>query len=169
MTSTTEFSGDSKQINIANGLGRTICCTGNLPPADQPPNEQSDAPEPLSGSVCTFCKTDYKYSLDKLSVYPICPTCKLELDKKIFPLWVKLFFAGVLILVVFSVIWNWRFFESYTDLKNGFKAYQEKNVSKAASLMTKASKEVPEAADLASMASYFTGIDLLTKDKPTEA
>ena len=147
-----------------------ICCTGDLPVTDGPEGEENIKPESTSGTVCAFCKTDYKYPLDRLSVYPICPTCKVELDKKIFPLWVKLFFAGVIVLVIFSVIWNWRFFESYSDFKNGMKAaYQEKDAPRAASLLTKASKEVPEAHDLASMANYFTGIDLLTKDRSTEA
>jgi hypothetical protein len=147
-----------------------ICCSGEMQPGDNPASGNEENSEHLPDSACAFCKTDFGGApLEKLSVYPICETCKTELDKKIFPLWVKLFFAGVMLLVIFSIFFNGRFYAAYMNVKQANAAYTEKNVAKAAYLMTKASNEVPEAADLALLANFFTGIDLLTRDKSTEA
>lgn len=146
----------------------TISCiesdgiNSNEIPVDGP----SDSP---SGSICSFCKKDFGTPLNKLSVYPICKDCKLNLNKSIFPAWVKLFFGGILLIVAFSIFWNWRFYSAYINIKKANKAFSEKNTGNAANLMSKAAGQVPEANDLAAMAAYFKGIDLLSKDKSTLA
>jgi tetratricopeptide (TPR) repeat protein len=129
-----------------------------------------DVPEaPPSESVCAFCKNDYGHLLNKLSVYPICDSCKVALNKQIFPTWVKLFFGGVLLVVVFSIFWNWRFYSAYINFQKANKAYFKQNTTDAAKFMTKAAEDVPETPDIAKMAAYFRGIDLLVKDKSTAA
>src|SRR5258708_17262214 len=94
------------------------CCSGEMPQGDNPPSGNEENSEHLPDSACAFCKTDFGGApLEKLSVYPICEACKTELDKKIFPLWVKLFFAGVMLLVVFSIFFNGRFYAAYMNVK----------------------------------------------------
>ena len=163
-----------KQIHFNNVVHRThhysISCSGEISENEHGEISQNPQEEEIaSKSICAFCNTDFGTRLNKLSVYPICDSCKVNLDKRIFPAWVKLFFAGVLVLVVFSIFWNWRFYSAYLDLKKANQASEQKNVTGAADYMTRASKEVPEAQDVGEMASYYTGIDLLTKDKSTQA
>jgi hypothetical protein len=148
----------------------SICASGEISEDHLSPVAEDREAELVSGSVCAFCKRDFEgIALDKISVYPICEGCKTDLNNKTFPLWVKLFFGGVIVLVLFSVFWNWRFYDGYINTKAATSAYVAGDVTKAALLMTKAAKDVPEATDIGSLAHYFSGIDLLKKDKSTEA
>lgn len=138
------------------------------PPCAETLSQPVEAPWP--DSKCAFCKKDFEYiTLDKISIYRICEDCKADIKKKIFPLWVKLFFAGTLVIVLFSLFWNWRFYSAYLNIEEANRAARRDNISKAANLMTRASKDVPEVTSLSEMASYYTGIDFLRKDKSTEA
>lgn len=134
---------------------------------DSVPVQQAENLEEIASSdaVCAFCKTDFGTPLNKISVYPICDNCSADLKKKIFPQWVKLFFGGVILLVIFSIFWNWRFFAAYNNLKKANIASSKSDVSNAAYFMTKAAEEVPETRDLVEMAAYFRGIEFLSKDK----
>lgn len=123
-----------------------------------------------AGSVCRFCNKDFEgQTLQKISVYPICDDCKANLDQQIFPLWVKAFFVGILALVIFSVVWNWRFFDGYLNLKQSVKAFSEGRSSDAARIAAKVHDDVPEAADLQNLYYYYNGYDQLTKDHSAQA
>jgi hypothetical protein len=149
----------------------SISCSGNITDdSNDTDNQISPVDDQISESTCAFCKNNFEGTqLDKLSVYPICDACKTNLNKKVLPLWVKLFFTGVLILVAFSIFWNWRFYSAYLNIKKANIAAGDRNISKAAALMAKASEQVPEIHNIAEMASYYKGIDLLNKDRSTEA
>ncbi|SDP32820.1 hypothetical protein SAMN05428975_1169 [Mucilaginibacter sp. OK268] len=145
-----------------------ISCSENINDEKEQPVEGPEVTP--SGSVCAFCQQDFgDVTLNKLSVYPICDNCKLNLDKSIFPSWVKLFFAGVLVLVVFSIFWNWRFYSAYRNIKHANEAFGKQSFSGAANFMSEASAQVPEISDLAEMAAYFKAVDLLSKDKSAAA
>jgi tetratricopeptide (TPR) repeat protein len=117
-------------------------------------------------TICFVCgKDNGDTSLSKLSYYAICDTCNTELKARIFPNWVKGFFAAIILLVIFSSAWNWRFFQSYKNLKSSNAAFSTGNYEKASTLMKKASEQVPEVEDLKTLYFYFNGIDLLSKDK----
>lgn len=146
----------------------TISCSEDINDEKEQPVEGPETPP--SGSVCAFCQQDFgDVMLNKLSVYPICDNCKINLDKSIFPSWVKLFFAGVLVLVIFSIFWNWRFYSAYRNIKHANEAFGQKSFSGAANFMGEASAQVPEISDLAEMAAYFEGVNLMSKDKSTAA
>jgi len=134
------------------------------------PTTEVGPDDTLNESVCAFCNTEHEGKiLPKHSVYPICDNCKTDLDKSIFPLWVKLFFAGVLALVIFSIFWNWRFFSAYNDIKKSNSYYTSADVAKAAGYMQHAAENVPESKDVVAMASYFTALKLLQEDKSAAA
>jgi hypothetical protein len=153
----------------------TACFSGEgeLPETNENsmPAQEEKTPEEITNpdAVCAFCKTDYGTPLNKLSVYPICNNCSVDLEKKIFPQWVKLFFGGVILLVVFSIFWNWRFYAAYNNLNKANMAFSKSDVSNAAQFMSKAAEEVPETRDLVQMAAYFRGIEFLSKDKSASA
>lgn len=134
------------------------------------PGENPEDDTDVSGSTCAFCKNQFEGTqLGRLSVYPICESCRVDIARKTFPLWVKLFFTGVLILVAFSIFWNWRFYSAYQGIKNANIAAGKGDIAGAAEKMGNAGKQVPEVKEIAEMASYYKGIDLLNKDKSTEA
>ncbi|AMR32861.1 hypothetical protein A0256_16260 [Mucilaginibacter sp. PAMC 26640] len=116
--------------------------------------------------TCALCKKEFADNkLEKLGSFHICTACKTDLNKQIFPLWVKAFFAGVLALVVFSIFWNWRFFAAYQELNSANKTFSEGKMEVAATTMKDASENVPEVTILADMAHFYKGISYLSKDK----
>lgn len=53
-------------------------------------------------TVCFNCAQDFgERPLEKLGSYPVCRDCDDAIKQKVFPTWVKAFFMGVLVLVVF--------------------------------------------------------------------
>ena len=121
-------------------------------------------------TICTNCSKDFgRKVLNKISNFPICEECEETIKNRSFPNWVKLFFVGVLAIVIFSFCWNWRFYSSYRNIKKTGIALQNADYAQAAKLMQTASEEVPEVEDVKVLAAYYNGLSLLVSDKSTEA
>lgn len=121
-------------------------------------------------TICASCGQDFGDTiLKKISRYPICDPCSVAINNRAFPGWVKLFLAALLLIVLFSFYWNWRFYAAFNNIKASNLAFQQANYAEAASLMQSASKKIPEVPDVDAFASYFSGIALLKEDKPVEA
>ena len=121
-------------------------------------------------TVCSFCgKDNGNTDLQKISNNPICEECELKMKTRAFPSWVKLFFSIVILLIIFSYIWNWRFYQAYRDLNKSNDFAAEGKFEKATTLMLNASNKVPEINDIKLLATYYNGIDLLDKDKSSQA
>ncbi len=121
-------------------------------------------------TICASCNKDFgEIELKKISVYPVCEACQVDIKNKAFPTWVKGFFLGVSAIVVIGFIWNWKYYQAYNDIKQANNLFEAADYENAALLMFRASHAVSEVEDLKTIASYFHGIDLLSKDKNTEA
>lgn len=121
-------------------------------------------------TICSSCSKDSGDSpLRRLGSYPICDSCEQALQAKIFPAWVKAFFAGVMLLVVFSLAWNWRFIEAYYQIKKTEDVLVSGSVNEAADLFAGISTNVPEISDFRQMANYYKGLRLLQEDHGVEA
>ncbi len=124
----------------------------------------------LDPTICAYCQKDFdERELRKLSKYPICDPCHADLQKRILPVWVKAFFAGILILVLFSFFWNWRFYQGYRDLNTSTSLASVSHFEEASKTIHQASTEVPEVEDLKTLDNYYKGMDLFYKDKSKEA
>ncbi|TWW08412.1 hypothetical protein E3A20_24600, partial [Planctomyces bekefii] len=124
----------------------------------------------IDPTICSSCSKDFgNVELNKISTYPICSECETTIKNKTFPSWVKGFFIAILVIVVASFIWNWKFYSAYSDIKKSNTFFQNGDYSNATSLMRLASQKVPEVEDIKSISIYFNGIDLLSKDKCSEA
>jgi hypothetical protein len=121
-------------------------------------------------TVCAFCQKDNgDIDFPKTSKYPICNDCAVDIKSRTFPNWVKAFFAGIIVIVIFSFTWNWKYYQAYRNIKLSSVAMAEGNYASASSLMSFASEKVPEVADLKTLESYYKGLDFMTKDRNTEA
>lgn len=121
-------------------------------------------------TVCFNCSMDSgDVPLKQLGSYPVCDACEQAIRAKVFPTWVKAFFAGVIILVVFSLVWNWRFIEAYYQMKRTDAVVESGTLSDAADLFAKLSTNLPEVKELDQVAAYYKGMWLLQEDKGAEA
>jgi tetratricopeptide (TPR) repeat protein len=75
----------------------------------------------------------------------------------------------VLVLVVVSLAWNWRFFQGHFEIKAAFAAMGKADVKEAAQQMAAAAKHVPESLELQELAAFFRGVACLNEDKSEEA
>ncbi|WP_113638450.1 hypothetical protein [Nubsella zeaxanthinifaciens] len=121
-------------------------------------------------TICASCAKDFgEQELQKISTYPVCQQCEIDIKERVFPLWVKLFFIAVLLIVAISFAWNWKYYSAYSNIKKSNEYMQSANYGKATALMQLASEKVPEVEDIKSLATYFKGLDLMSRDKSTEA
>jgi len=138
--------------------------------ADQKLLEGRSVEKEIDPTVCSSCGTDFgEIELPKIATYPVCRTCEVEIKNKTFPTWVKAFLVGILLIVVFSSIWNWKYYRAYNDIQQSFELFQKGNIVEASSRMNVASNAVPEVEDLRVLAAYFNGVALLSADKSDEA
>jgi hypothetical protein len=124
----------------------------------------------IDPTICASCQGDYgSLVLDKIAAYPVCNDCKIKIKKRTFPLWVKAFFAAVLLLVVFSFSWNWRYYQGYQHINLSKAAVEKGDYATAARMIRFAEKKVPESEGVKLMSDYINGIDLLTREKSDSA
>lgn len=121
-------------------------------------------------TICINCRKDNEdTALPTIAGLPTCEECEGFFRNRPFAPWVKASFAAVVAIVVFSLLWHWRFIEAYSDIKSSARAFSQRNYPEAAELMKSASKHVPESKFIRAMDSYFQAIILLEQNNPIEA
>lgn len=121
-------------------------------------------------TVCSSCSKDFGDApLSKVGQYPMCPQCTKALHEKSFPTWVKAFFIGILVVVVFSAVYNWRFVEGYKEVQAGGKAMGAGEYKVALENFEAASRHVPEQKDFEQLVHFCRGITFLQDDNSAAA
>ena len=121
-------------------------------------------------TVCDFCNKDNQgIDLPAISNLPICEECETKIRNRTFPNWVKGFFATIILIVIFSFFFFCKYYQAYKDLTAANTSFQKGDYSDANTLMKKVADNVPEVEEFNTLSSFFSGIDLLTKDKSTQA
>jgi tetratricopeptide (TPR) repeat protein len=121
-------------------------------------------------TICSACAKDFEnLELNKIGVYPHCQDCETQINNRVFPNWVKGFFIGVILIVLFSFCWNWQYYDAYSKIKESNAYFDKGDFVNATKLMQKASKEVPEVEDLKVLSAYYNGFELLAKNDNEKA
>ena len=113
-------------------------------------------------TVCAFCQKDnLSIPLDTIGGMPTCNDCKETVYNRPYPAWVKGMFAFALVLVVFSFIWNFKYYTAYEALNNHFltEDYDEAVLS-----LNTAYSIVPENEDIKALWIYYESIRLMSVD-----
>lgn len=149
--------------------GQTLCidCAKRVLGED---GDCTDVKRHLDPTICLNCGADSgDVPLPQLKQVPTCQPCIDFFRNRPFPGWVKAFFATVVILVIVSLVWNWRFFQGYFEIKAAWAAMAEGQAETAAADMSSAAKHLPEVKELSIMAELFRGIDCLKNNRCEEA
>lgn len=138
--------------------------------SDQKKLENRIVEKEIDPTICSSCSKEFgEVELNKISTYPICNDCETTIKNKNFPTWVKGFFIGILVIVVGSFVWNWKYYSAYKNFQKSNEYFQNGDYANATLLMKFASEKVPEVDDIKTLSTYFNGIELLAKDKSLEA
>lgn len=117
-------------------------------------------------TVCRYCQTDYgDMELGTLSSYPICTPCMAKRHKKNFPLWVKGFLVGLLVLVAFSIYWNWNYYEGYRNYKEGMALSAAGDYTQGVSKLRMAHLLVPQSEEVETVLHFYAGLDYLQQER----
>lgn len=121
-------------------------------------------------TVCANCSTDFgERILNKIGEYPTCTACERLVEERIFPVWVKAFFAGIIVLVILSGILNWRFVRGYYLDKKTKTVMASMDAEKIATHFSELSANVPEVPEFQTVALLNAGIELMANDRSDEA
>jgi hypothetical protein len=121
-------------------------------------------------TICSFCSKDNQHTeFNTISNYPICMECEIDVKNRAFPTWVKAFLTLLGFIIIFSFFWNWKFYSAYKDIEASNNYAGNGDYAKASSLMKSVCETVPEVEDVKFLHAYYNGIDLLSKDKSSEA
>ncbi len=121
-------------------------------------------------TVCSNCSKDFgDTTLEKVAQYPMCPECTKAIHEKSFPTWVKAFFIGILVVVVFSAVYNWRFVEGYKEIQAGGKAMGMGDYKGALASFEAAARHVPEQKDFEPLIHFCRGVTFLQDDHSAAA
>lgn len=124
----------------------------------------------IDPTVCAKCGYDNgSVALEKCAGMPVCHQCDDFLRHRPFPGWIKLSFAILIVVVVFSMLWNWRFIQGYQEMNASYKYLQIGDIKEASASMSDAARKIPESQDLHLLALYMEGRLLLWQNKPREA
>ncbi|MHC4086164.1 MAG: tetratricopeptide repeat protein [Planctomycetota bacterium] len=121
-------------------------------------------------TVCIQCGTDYgDVTLNTMAGVPTCDQCRSFFKNRPFPTWIKVSFAGLIAVVLFSFIWNFRFITAYVQMRQSVRALVRGDMEEASTLMTSVSEHVPEDVGLRAGASFYKGLYFLQQEKDAEA
>jgi hypothetical protein len=93
-----------------------------------PADEIETSPEPIAANVCRNCQEALPVSEGKV---PLCHSCRSHFINYPIPNWIKAFGAGILLLLVFSLISLPRQISTGVHLQKGIKATTEQRYSTA--------------------------------------
>ncbi len=122
-------------------------------------------------TICARCGADGgDVEYEQFLEMPICENCNDAMVHYKYPVWVKAFFVSILIIMLFSVVWNFRFFRARILMEQAIQTgFVQGNIETASVKMLTAAKLVPESHDLDVLSHYLAGIHALQTDDSQSA
>ncbi len=147
------------------------CMTSDLAGRDKKSIPEGSIRKQIDPTVCVKCGLDNgRIGFRTLSSgLPVCPECEKKIADMRLPFWIKAGLFALLLLAAASCLYNLRFFRGYAEVNRAVKSFQAMETETGAALMESAAQNVPEAQEIRYLANLFRGIDLLTRNKSSEA
>lgn len=146
------------------------CAKGVLAQRSQRGLRDEDVVRAFDPTVCTQCNSDNgEEEYSQLAGLPICPECERKFRNWPYPAWLKISFAALVGLAIFSFAWNWRFMAAFREIRQMNRALGAGDAERAADLAESAARHVPEVPELVGVAQFNRGLDLMSKDQSAKA
>lgn len=124
----------------------------------------------IDETVCSNCKFDNgEIELKKISHFPVCENCFNLLINRPFPKWIKISTLALIIIVLFGVFYNSKYFFAYLDIRESNKLFQLGKFEDSCKKMKLASKRLPHLEYLKGLSDFNEGMYLLYKDDSEKA
>ncbi len=156
--------GESFGLNdLISVFDETLChkCTDSrLENTDPEQNTEETVYRLVDRTICARCLADngteeFELFLDM----PFCGNCREQSQHYPFPLWVKTACLAVLMIVIFSISYNIRFFKARILMQQSMQlATQEGQYVIVAEKMGEATRLVPESPDVKKLSHFFSGV-----------
>ncbi len=148
----------------------SACAEGVLAQAAERGITKNDVVRASDPTVCSQCQADHgEEELAKLAGLTVCPPCESKYRNRPYPAWLKLSFAALLGLAVFSFVWNWRFLAGLREIRQMQRAMTKGDFERGANLAESAARHLPEVPGLSGAADYNHGLDCLSKNQSAQA
>ncbi|MEN8127121.1 MAG: hypothetical protein ABFR90_04860 [Planctomycetota bacterium] len=117
-------------------------------------------------TICARCGADGgNQEFEFFVEMPICENCRDAMVNYRYPAWIKGFFAGILIITICSIAWNFRFFQARILMEQAIRiGFVQGNVDTATKKMSKAANLVPGAHGLQVLSHYLEGVQAIRDD-----
>lgn len=149
-----------KMFGVTEGLRLTLQCE-TCARAQQGLKGQVQVLAAIDPTVCTHCHTDYgQTELPRVGELPFCDTCReIVLYNRPFPPWLKLSFAGLLMLLAVALVNGAPYFRAARDLYRTERLLDKKQYAAAMPLLEGVLKIAPasEKALLLASKTYMLG------------
>ena len=122
-------------------------------------------------TICAWCNTaNGSATLPALiASLPTCATCNARMRNWPYPMWIKVSFAILVLIVAGSFAYHFRFVDALIRMRRAEHASKLGHTVAAADLWEQAARRVPEKRQLKETADLMRGIAMLDQDRPTEA
>ncbi|MFC1634086.1 hypothetical protein ACFL5Z_04540 [Planctomycetota bacterium] len=150
--------------------GDVVCgpCAESIVTKEKIPANQLQ--QQIDPTICVGCGLDNgDADFVRLGQLPVCSACEALFKNRPFPNWIKAALVGMVILVIFTLVWNSRFISAYYELKRFESAMNAGDFQQGAAYFISASQRVPENAELQAYGALYEGMLLLGQDKSAEA
>jgi hypothetical protein len=137
-----------------------ICTKKQLDGIDQDQINTNTVYNMVDPTICARCGADNgQHQYELFMEMPICGSCREYMQNYPFPLWIKAACVGLIIIVIFSISWNLKFFHARILMDRSIKlAFKQEQWVQAYKDMQKASELVPESTELKTLSNYMAGI-----------
>ena len=144
------------------------CVNRNFKPIEK--LKKHSVEQRLDPTICGLCGKDNGVAkFNRLSNLPACDACTTYANNRPYPLGVKMMFVGTFVLVLFSAIYNYRFYEGYQELNSFAASWNDGDLEGSLEHINEVHELVPESKDIESLWRVHNAVHLLQADSAIAA
>ncbi len=158
----------NESLRIDGAIWCSTCIEKNFQPIEKLKKHKVE--QRIDPTICGLCGKDNGHEeFAIMSRLPACPACTEYANNRPYPLGVKMMFIGTFVLVLFSFIYNYRFYEGYQELNSFAESWSEGDMDGSLAHINEVHRHVPESKDVESLWRIHNAVHLLQVDSAIAA